>query len=122
MAPPQPISMSSQWAPMHSIWGRRLDADGRLSGNTVASSLPHLPGAVASCFHAIERDLVLEGVHGAPESGVPIHSELAPLHELLERTLHQLVAVFDAVEDVVAQHEIATIDHQPLRHAVDACG
>src|SRR5437764_14111042 len=98
---PQPISMSSQWAPMQRISSRRPARGARFSGNTTASALPTHPGAVALRFHAVEGDLVLERVHGAPESVVPIHRKEALLDEPLERLLDELVALLDVVEDVL---------------------
>src|SRR5207237_489692 len=90
---------------------------------TAASSLPDHPGAVAPRFHAVEGDLVLEGVHRAPEAVVAVDAEELLLDQALEGALDELVALLDVVEDVVAKNEVAAVDEQLLvRHAVDARG
>src|SRR5205085_4041592 len=93
IVPPQPISTSSQWAPMNSTSRRRPRWGAMLNGNTAASSLPDHPGAVAPRFHAVEGDLVLEGVHRAPEAVVAVDAEELLLDQALEGALDELVAL-----------------------------
>lgn len=49
--------------------------------------LPYRPRAVVSCFHTIERDLVLECIHCAPEAVVFLCPELAHANQTLKRLL-----------------------------------
>ena len=118
---PQPISMSSQWAPTQRTRSARLRTS-RMRSSIVGRTIRHsdvpagrgrfqtIQGQSAARFHAVEGDLVLEGVHRLPEALVAIDSELALRDQSLERLLDQFVAFLDVVEDLAAQAEEAAVD------------
>ena len=79
--------------------------------------LPDHPRALAPGLHAVERDLVLEGVHRLPEAHVAVAAEQALLEQAREGLLHQLLALVHVVEDLGAHHEEAAVDAAGPRRA-----
>src|SRR5262245_24080774 len=65
----------------------------------------HLP----SLHHVLENLPVLQRVHGAEETRVPVGDELAVLDQPVEGLIHQLFAFLDVVEDAVAEDEEAGV-------------
>src|SRR5262249_38237678 len=82
----------------------------RLPRLRAAHHEPRVPRSLAALDHVLEDLLVLERVHGAEEALVPIRDELPGLDHPLERLDDELLAVFDEVEHLVAEHEVAGID------------
>src|ERR1700739_3893268 len=90
--PPQPISISSQWAPRHRM--RRglpsarvklrssMDPLSHGSGGLVSRvAPPGHPRALTARLHAIEADLVLEGIHALPETRPTQRGQLTGLDQ-----------------------------------------
>src|SRR5215471_8783797 len=85
-------------------------------------SLPHHPRTIALGFHAIERYLVLECVHRAPEPGVSVHKKLLLIDQALEGLFDEFLAGLHVLEDFLAQHEVPAIQKKfVVRHRVEAC-
>src|SRR5690606_13434758 len=116
--PPQPISRSSECAPMHST-----SSAPRFCGisRSIRSLPPEHPRAVALRFHAVERDLVLERIHRLPEAVVPIGHQPLLLDQSCEGFLDELFALVDVVEDLPSQSEEAAVDPElSFVHRADA--
>src|SRR5262245_42147569 len=71
---------------------------------------PDLPGPLATTVHAIESDLVLEGVHRHPEAVVLEPEQCACFDESRKGLLHELLAGTHVLEQLLAEHHVATID------------
>src|ERR1700681_210681 len=117
--PPQPMSMSSQCAPMHRICSR-LRSVSFLSPSTRMSrllSMPDHPGTGTAGIHSIQRDLVLERVHALPEALPAVGHQFAFADQARKRLLDQFVAFLHVVENCRAQYKEAAIDPKwLLRH------
>src|ERR1700693_2941874 len=119
IVPPQPISMSSQCAPMHRI-RKCLRSMSFLSPSARISRqlfLPDHPWTGTPSVHSIQGDLVLEGVHALPEALPAVGHQLAFVDQAREGLLDQLIAFPHVVKNCRAQHKVATVDPQRLlRH------
>src|SRR6185295_17410213 len=80
-----------------------------LFANTVASGLPDPPRRVAFAVHPVECDLVLECIHGRPESRMLVRIKLLLLDEALERLFNQFLPRLDEVEYVVPEAKKSTV-------------
>src|SRR5690606_28997454 len=72
--------------------------------------LPHLPRAVAATVHAVELDLILEGVHLLPEAAIAVREQLALCRETVEWLSDEFLALLDVVEDLGAHAEVPAVD------------
>src|SRR5262245_48846063 len=115
IVPPQPISMSSAWAPRQST---RYPAPRVAAGSSgsiarrVPSGLgrpPDLPGCVAARAQILQHLPVLERVHRAPEARVLVRQQLALRDQPAERLLDEILAVLDVVEDLLPEDEEAPV-------------
>src|SRR5262249_53265556 len=122
-SPPQPISMSSAWAPRQSTRSGE-----RVAGSDSAASalgaragvglertamllfVPDFPGGAAPGVDLLELLAILEGAHRHPEAVVLVGHEPALGDEPLERLAHQLLAVAEVVEDLGPEDEEAAVD------------
>src|SRR5262245_31940011 len=77
-------------------------------------SLPSHPRTVSSRLHAIQADLVLEGVHALPESVPAERQELAFGDQSGERLLDQLISFLHVIEYLAPQNEEAAINPERL--------
>src|SRR3984885_7034146 len=114
--PPQPMSMSSQCAPMHRICRRLRRASFVSPSARICQRLfmPDHPRAGTAGVHPVQSDLVLEGIHALPEA-LPAHGDqLAFADEAGEGLLDQLLAFLKIIEYCRTQHEKPAIDPQRL--------
>src|SRR5271154_1608737 len=86
----------------------------RGSGRGGSRVPPQHPRAIAPGLHAIERYLVFERIHAAPEAVPSEGGELALDDQTLKRLLHQLVALMNVVKNLAPQREEAAVDQDPL--------
>src|SRR5712692_6481500 len=110
IVPPQPISMSSEWAPSArirfglsraansptcSIAARYSTGPSRLTRGlpVIRPGFPDLPRTLPAKVHVLEQLLFPEGVHAGPEAVVLVREELAFRGQPPERLLDELVAV-----------------------------
>src|SRR5262245_46485716 len=83
-------------------------------------TLPDHPGALSPGLHSIEPNLVLEGVHGLPESVPTKCCKFAFGHQTLKRFLHQFLALMDVFEYFGPHNEKSSIDPKLLvSHGAD---
>src|SRR5437867_4440340 len=117
MVPPQPISMSSQWAPKQRI---RIGASvcfrrHRLSINefhlVLLPRFPYFPGSLAARVHVVERLFFLKCIHARPEPIVFVREQLLLLDQPLKRLLYKFFPVPHIFENVLAEQEISSV-HQ----------
>src|SRR4026208_2291192 len=74
------------------------------------STAPDPPGTIVARLHAVERDLVLEGVHGRPVAAVTRRPQAFARDQAVERLLDQLFAFLHVFEDVPSPAEEAAVD------------
>src|SRR5262245_23354729 len=69
-----------------------------------------MPGHLAAFHQLLEHLLVLERVHGAPETVVAVRHELIALDQAVERFEHEFLAIADIFEDLSAKNEVSAVD------------
>src|SRR5262249_8276007 len=104
IAPPAPISMSSEWAPSART---RSVSPGRARPSALISAAPRTVGVdaprhLALLGHGLEILAILQRVHRAPEAVIAIGHQLALRDQAIERIDHQLFAVLHVVEEALA--------------------
>src|SRR5438477_11212832 len=113
MVAPQPISMSSECAPITSKrWipaSPPLVESLSIPSDKRGCTFPDGPWPLAACMHFVEILVILDGIHWSPETTVSIAEELAFLRKALERGFDELVALLHVVEQLRPQHEVPTV-------------
>ena len=68
------------------------------------------PRRLAAFHHFLEHLPISERIHRPPESIVLVGHQTPLLDQAIERLEHQLFAVADVIEDLVAEDEVSAID------------
>src|SRR5574341_661934 len=111
MVPPQPISISSAWAPRQRIRYKESDDlenwSCSIHGDPVRDlwGLPHFPGGLTAEIEVFQLLLVLKSVHAGPEPLVLVCEKLTLLDQSLKGLLNQFFTVLDVSEDVAAENK-----------------
>src|SRR5215831_3099643 len=70
----------------------------------------HTPWHFATFHHVLKHLPISESIHRPPEALILIGHEMPAFDQAIEGLKHQLFARSDIIEDLVAKHEIATVD------------
>ena len=81
----------------------------KANGETQRSRLPE-PRHFPTLQNLFEYLPVSEGVHGPPETLVLIGHEASVFDQPIKRLEHQLLAILNAVKDLVPENKITTVD------------